>query len=573
MVPTRLMRKLMTALMLATTVVLVACAPPPPAVSPRSPAAPGASVGPPKKAVVGVTADVSQLNKQLSGNQRGMEGIELMVNAGLGTWDDPSGGIQARLAEAVPSIENGLWKTSPDGTMETTWVIKNGAQWHDGTPFTSADLVFTATVDQDREIAMFHTAIYDAVDRVTAVDPRTVTVRWKQIYLDADQLFSTPATIPLPKHLLEAAYNGDKTGFIALPYWSSQFVGLGPYKLVDFERGSHMTLKANDQYILGRPKIDEITVRFVPDFNTFTANLMAGGIDVTLGTTVSLDQAQAVKAQRDVVVDFTLNGYWGVLYPQLISPSPAAVADLRFRQALLYGIDRQGLIDSFIPGLSKVAHSVLTPTNADYAKLEDQAVKYAYDPRQASQMLGTLGFTKSPDGSLRDAANAKLEVQIRTSNQDLAQKTTFAVANGWNNLGIAATPLVPAAAQSQDREFRFTYPAFTLSEGGSAAEITQIRQLVSAEVPSADNGFRGNNTARYANKDYDALIDRFNGSLAKPDRLAALGTIARYISENLPVMGLYYSGTVTVFDGKVRNVNGGARGNSTWNIHAWEKSA
>ena len=499
-----------------------------------------------------------------------MEGIELMVNTGLGTWDDPRGAMLPRLAEAVPSIENGQWKVAVDGTMETTWTIKNGATWHDGTPFTSADLVFTAMVDQDRELGVFRTAIYDAVDRVTAPDPRTVTVRWKQIYIDADQMFSTPSTIPLPKHKLEAAYSGDKTGFTNLPFWSTEFVGLGPYKVVDFERGSHMTLKANDSYLLGRPKIDEVTVKFIPELNTFTANLLAGGVDVTLGTTISLDQAQVVHAQRGMVIEFTPNGYWGVLYPQLTNPTPSAIADQRFRAALMYGIDRQGLIDSFIPGLSRVAHSVMTPASAEFAALESQVTKYEYDPRKTAQGLEGLGFKKGADGFYVDPSGSKLSIEIRTSTQDLAQKTTFAVANGWESQGIGATTLVPAAAQNTDREFRFTYSGFTLSEGGSAAEITQIRNLVSAQVPAANNDYRGNNTSRYANPEYDRLVDRFNQSIPKADRTAALTAIGKHISENLPVMGLYYSGTVTVFDRKLVNVNGGSRGNSTWNIHEWD---
>src|SRR5438094_6376863 len=55
------------------------------------------------------------------------------------------------LAEAVPSLENGLWKLLPDGRMETTWVIHDGARWHDGVPLTAEDLVFSLQVGRDRE--------------------------------------------------------------------------------------------------------------------------------------------------------------------------------------------------------------------------------------------------------------------------------------------------------------------------------------------------------------------------------------------------------------------------------------
>ena len=56
------------------------------------------------------------------------------------------------LAEAIPSFENGLWKVFPDGQMETTWKIREGARWHDGTPFTSGDVLFTSKLEQDKEL-------------------------------------------------------------------------------------------------------------------------------------------------------------------------------------------------------------------------------------------------------------------------------------------------------------------------------------------------------------------------------------------------------------------------------------
>lgn len=524
-----------------------------------------------KRVVVGITADAYTLSRQLSGGLAGIEGLELLVHAGLGTWDDPRGGIQPKLAEAIPSLENGLWKTFPDSRMETTWRIRNGVEWHDGTPLTSDDLLFTATVHQDREVGVFRTPIYDAVQDVAAVDLRTITVRWKQIYIDADNLFGAWNTAIQPKHLLEGAHATDKAGYKDLPYWTDEFVGLGPYRVVDWERGSHTTLRANGRYALGRPKIDEIIVRFIPDLNAFTANLMAGAIDVTLGTTISLDQGEAIRKQREMTLDFTLDGFWRVLFAQHIDPNPPAVADLRFRTALLNGIDRQGLIDSFLPGLTQVAHSIITPVHPDFPAVANQVVKYEYDPRKAAQLLEGLGFRRGPEGALYDQEGRKLSVEIRTSSVDLNQKSTLAVANNWEALGVTVTPVVPAAAQSGNRQYSATYPAFSVQ--GQAAEVTGIRNLVTSQVPLPANDFRGNNRSRYINPEFDALIDRFQTTVPRAERLMALGQVVRHVSENLPVMGLFYSGTITVFDPRLQNVSGGARGNSTWNVHEWDLRA
>ena len=87
---------------------------------------------------------------------------------------DASGGLRPMLAESVPSIENGLWRLFPDGRMETTWKIRPGARWHDNTPFTSDDVLFTASLLQDRELTLGRIAGYSYVERLEAPDPQTV---------------------------------------------------------------------------------------------------------------------------------------------------------------------------------------------------------------------------------------------------------------------------------------------------------------------------------------------------------------------------------------------------------------
>src|SRR5438876_396802 len=125
-------------------------------------------------------------------------------------------------------------------------VLAGCAQSHDGTPFTSADMLFTAEVVQDREVGVFRNRAYDAIDSVTAPDPSTVTIKWKRPYIAADTMFSPNLGMPMPKHLLEKAYATDKAGMSDLLFWSDEFVGTGPFKLQSWERGTHMILVAND---------------------------------------------------------------------------------------------------------------------------------------------------------------------------------------------------------------------------------------------------------------------------------------------------------------------------------------
>src|SRR5205823_5623164 len=80
--------------------------------------------------------------------------------------------------------------------------------------------------------------LYDLVDTVEAVDQRTIMVRWKSPFIEADTMFSGGRAVPLPKHLLEKPYLEQKATMMQLPYWSDGYVGNGPFKLRDWTRGS-----------------------------------------------------------------------------------------------------------------------------------------------------------------------------------------------------------------------------------------------------------------------------------------------------------------------------------------------
>src|SRR5688500_14805601 len=162
--------------------------------APASPDSHGNAQAPPgpKRIRVAIMGDPPTLSNPInSAGGAGVPGaieVATLVQSGLVITDD-GGQLRPQLAEAVPTVENGLWKVFPDGTMETTWRIREGASWHDGTPFTAEDIVFTARIAQDRDIAIFGQLAYDAVEAVEAVDPRTVTVRWSRPFIEADTMF------------------------------------------------------------------------------------------------------------------------------------------------------------------------------------------------------------------------------------------------------------------------------------------------------------------------------------------------------------------------------------------------
>src|SRR5205814_10701610 len=133
-------------------------------------------------------------------------------------------------------------------------------------------------------------------------------------------------------------------------YWTTDFIGTGPYKLQSYEPSSHLIAVANDDYVLGRPKIDEIEVRFIPSPTASVPNILAGAVEITLGRGLSIDQALNFRDQwKDGYIDI-LYGSPTILNPKHQNPTPSLVADVRFRQALLHALDRQAMADGLQGG-------------------------------------------------------------------------------------------------------------------------------------------------------------------------------------------------------------------------------
>jgi len=355
-----------------------------------------------KHVVAGAMGNIVNINSVLaisgSGNNApGTAELEQLLNAGLSV-PRVDGSPETQLAEAVPTVENGLWKVLPDGRMETTWHLRPGIFWQDGEPFTVDDLVFTAQLGQDRELPYGHPPVWGFVSSVEAFDPNTVLVRWKEPYIEADALFGAAGTKPAPKHLLEAPYLENKSNFLSVPFWSSGFVGTGPFKVQEWQEGSFVVIAANDKYVFGRPKIDEIELRFIPDRVALAASILAGGTEVVLGRSLNPEEAVEVARQWQ---DGTLGSYPSnpnIATPQHLNPDPPIVGNVQFRRALYTAIDRTELANIFTAGFGTAANSGVLPSEPFFDYVEAHVVHYAYDPQRAAQLVEGLGYTRGPDG-------------------------------------------------------------------------------------------------------------------------------------------------------------------------------
>jgi len=561
-------------LALVSVLTVSACAPrqaqSPPQTAPQAASQPTAQ---PKRIVAAIRGDPRTLNDSISSTAggssvRGVREIEMLLNAGLGVMDDRSL-VQPQLAASVPSVENGQWKLFPDGRMETTHKLRPNAKWQDGSPFTADDVAFSITIGQDHELAMNQDDYLKLVERVDTPDSQTVVVTWSRPYIAADALLTktrVQSLLPIPKHLLAATYGESKEGFIQSPRWGEQFIGTGPYKLAQWVPGSHLLLDANDQYVLGRPKIDRIEVKFILDTNTMVANLLAGALHVTLGGGLTPEQAILVRSEwREGRVDAGLQNTT-VMFPQFMDANPAALTDVRMRRALLHAINRQELVDVFLSGIVPVADSIWSPEEPEAREIESSVVKYAYDPRRSTELLEGMSLPKNAEGRYLDQSGKPLAFELRTRAHALREKIQPVVKEAWQHVGLDADVLVVPEQRVSDRAYQATFPGFYFRF--MSPDITIFK---SSSIAVPENNYTGNNPGRYRNPEMDTLIERYFSTIPKGDRLDVLRRVAGLITDQLIVLPIYHEPEPVLIQKNLVNA-AGRKGESvqTWNVHLWD---
>lgn len=504
--------------------------------------------------------------------ENGGDRIYEFALAGLGRLD-VSGNVHAQLADPAPTVENGLWKVFPDGRMETTWKIRPEARWHDGTPITSADYLFGTTVARDRELGQTIDANWGSVEAVEAPDPQTVLIKWSKTYVLAD---SFPTALGsglfqlLPRHILESEYAANRgPGFLGIPYWSSQLMHAGPYKVREWIPDSHVLLDAFDGYVLGRPKIDQVEIKFIGDTNTLVANLLAGSIDMTVGQGISPEQTADLNrnwANGKGVTSPVFGSSVGILI-QFMNPNPTALSDVRYRRALIHAFDRQALIDTVLVGQTQIAHGVV---GGLHQGAHDAAMKYDFDPRRAGQLVEEMGYRKGSDGIWRDSQGSPLAMDVwGVQEEEVRIKTTLTSEADWRGFGIA-TNLVIHPPTAVTNELAGTFPAtFTRGiAGGLQAGLFNYFSQSRFRLP--ENNFVGGNTPRYVNPDLENALNRAVTTIPKSEREQVINQAIRHITENAVAIGVFYQPYNAAVNNRMVNVTTSSTFAQAFDAHVWD---
>ena len=476
-----------------------------------------------------------------------------------------------QLATEQISVERGTWRVNSDGTMETTWRLRPNVRWHDGAPFTSADLLFTYTVSKDPALPNRWGRALEAMESASAPDPLTFVIRWSKIYVAADE---APALGPLPRHLVEDLFLADKERFRNSPPLTSEFIGLGPYRLVKYEPGSHAEFAPFDGYYLGRPPLDTVIVRYVLDGNAMMASILSGVVDIIMPPGIDIEGSLEIKRRWEgtgniVRADLTddvrilrLQQNQGLAKPANGFPMRAV------RQAFYHALDRQGLTEVMTHGQAPAVDSWFPPFHPQRAEVDPFVPRYPYDLNRARQLLAEVGWTRGADGVLvHQTTGDRFETEMWADTQIGTEKEVTIIADQWKAVGAAVGVRSITAAQTRDRSFQAQFPFAITGEPNWLETATQFHH--GQERATQENNWTRRNISGYANPRFDAIADRLAVTVEPRERLPLHQQLLQEGMGDVAFMPLYWSVQPLVM---VKGVKGPQRGlTAGWNFYQWDR--
>lgn len=553
------------------TLAVIACAPnPSPVGSPGSalPTAVPVSLGTPTGApstvasatttpsggtlVQGFLGDPKTLNSIYTSDVDSDYLVTLMGNSLLRTRKD--------LAPECDLCES--FTVSPDN-LKLTFKLRQGVKFHDGTELTADDVKFTydSILDPDKaSVRLSSLKDYLTPDSIRVIDPYTIEFTFSKV--KADTLVSDFRYAILPKHIL-----GELQGkaFLEAEFNTQKPVYTGPFKFKEWAKGDHVTLEANPDYFRGRPKLDTFIYKVVPDSTALLAQLKTGDIDIA-----GVDPTTAAEVQKDP--SYNTEVYTSLCFRYLdfqLDPAKSELfEDKQVRQALAYGLDRKGIIDSIFLGYAGEANSIIPPSSWAYNPNNQPA--YNYDTEKAKRMLDAAGWQVDADG-VREKDGKKLAFNIYvTSVNKPVVSTAEAIQQMWKEIGVDA--------QVVQEELQAFIQRIGNVPGATHDFDTFISGICWFPDPdeksmwhtSGQNG--GFNAGKYSNPEMDKLIDEALATLDQTKRKDLYYKIQAIAAEDVPLLPLYYIENIVAYPKRLQGYTPGVAGVLN-NVHEWTLAA
>jgi peptide/nickel transport system substrate-binding protein len=427
----------------------------------------------------------------------------------------------------MPSLAKS-WDVSDD-EMTYTFHLNENVLWHDGKPFSAEDVVFSIDVFL-RELGPRVRVLLESVESITAPDNNTVVFKLKRPFGPFLGMFDN-ATMPIvPKHL----YAG--TDYRNNPNNTTP-IGTGPFKFKEWVKGSYIRLVKNEQYYEpGKPYLDEIYWHVIPDAAARAVAFETGAVDILpAGSVENFDVARLAGLRNACMTQ----AGWELFSPMSflwLNNRQGPTSDKRFRQAVMYAMDREFAKEALWNGLGKVASG---PISSSVRFHTDDLTQYEYRPEKAKDLLAKMGYDGTPVRLLPLPYGEIWQRWAEVVKQNLeevgieVQLTPTDVA-GWNQ-----------KLSEWDYDIAFTY-LFQLGDPALGVSRTYLSTNIAKGSP-------WNNVAGYANPKVDELFNKAS-AVGQEERKSLYADVQQKLSEDAPVAWLLELGFPTIYRCNVKNL-------------------
>lgn len=527
--------------------------------------------------VTAVTADAPGFNTLFTS-----AGLVWTLNNIIGdgnTGTNQDGYYHPRMIRRMPSLENGLIELQEEG-MAITFELRPGMKWHDGEPVTAHDARFQWEVMTSQAPITSNYYELNVVD-VEVHDDLTYTIYLDEQMSNAELGSSVYSYyygwFQMPEHkfrdaFTEASSTGNWERFVQ--FANQNPVMTGPYRFKEYREGQHVVLEAFDEYYMGRPNIDEIVLRIVPDSDVVFASTLAGEIDFGRYT-LTLQQSIQLEQQRpdlfttyytpNVAVDMLFLNYSD---PENLDEPHPIFGDPRVRQAILHALDRDRLNEMIYFGMAEMADTWITPLHSMREAL-DGATHYPHDLQRAQELLSEAGWELNAAGFL-EKDGRRLEFSLAGMAGSREHEIFAQLLQAMlRPLGISVKiDLKPGQIIWAEV---MPYREFDALIGGWGYGITDeaMNYWGSWSIPSEANNWGGTNYAGWSNEENDALIQAAALELDHEAKVELYREHFALWSHDLPVLPLYSAPTPHFAKANLKSFNSGYDNGLGWIIYNW----
>lgn len=425
-----------------------------------------------------------------------------------------------------------------DGGSTISFTLKDGVKFHNGAVLKSSDIKYTFEKLQAAEGAPKAASFYETVDgkkvpHITAIetpDEKTVNFKLSRPTLQ-NQLLSNMVAIPI---IAEGTFDQQK----------DTPIGTGAYKFVKADMIQNVVdLEAFPEYWEGAPQIQKVQVKLLKDANAVQAELQSGQLDIA-PTMINLspDTIESLGKNPNLKVDKFSSANVQIL---TVNVNAAPMDNLKVRQAIAYGIDREAIITQMLLGQGKIAHSILPEESWAYS----QGTVYSHDLTKAKQLLDEAGFKDSDGDGPATRFPQPIKLSISAGNSSQSQYAQV-IQNQLKQIGVPME-IVPVEFATLQEHWKLGQFQITMNRwvGGNQDPIFYKDLFLSSE--STDIKASARNRSRYKNPEFDKIVTQAMNELDRAKAKELYTQAQTIISRDLPIIPLWYPSNMVVYNKRI----------------------